>query len=76
MKSFKGQIKKLSKNVDYGNYGNSDKQKWFTFTYIRREAVLIIKLFKHPRLNIAFKTNNSLEHNLHTGKRCTHEGDK
>jgi hypothetical protein len=76
MKSFKGQIEKLSKNVDYGNYGNSTKQKWFTFTYVRREAVLIIKLFKHTKLNIAFKTNSSLEHNLQTVKRCTHKGDK
>lgn len=76
MNSFKGQIEKLSKNIDYGNYGNSTKQKWFTFTYVRREAVLNIKLFKHAKLNIAFKTNSSLEHNLQTGKQCTHKSDK
>ena len=64
MNSFKGQIEKLN----YGNYGNGTKQKLFTFIYVRREAVLIIKLFKHTKLSIAFKTNSSLEHNLQTGK--------
>jgi hypothetical protein len=68
MNSFKGQIEKLSKNIDYGNYCNSTKQKWFTFAHVRREAVLIIKFFKHTKLNISFKTNGSLERNLQTGK--------
>jgi hypothetical protein len=32
MNSFEGQIEKLGKNIDYGNYGNSTKHKWFAFT--------------------------------------------
>ncbi len=40
------------------------KQKWATFTYIRKETTYITKIFKHTNIMIAYRTNNTIQDNL------------
>jgi hypothetical protein len=44
------------------------KKKWITFTYMGRETRYITKLFKKYNLNIAWRTNNTLEQHLTNSK--------
>jgi len=47
------------KNVDHDNCGNNTKQKWYTFTCIRKETIFITKLIQHTNLKIALKANTT-----------------
>jgi len=39
-------------------------KKWCTFTYIGKEATKITKLFKDTNLQIAYRTNNTIQKHL------------
>jgi hypothetical protein len=39
-------------------------KKWCTFTYIGKETLLITKIFKQANLQIAYRTNNTLQKHL------------
>ena len=53
-------------------------KKWCTFTYIGKEATKITKLFKDTNLQIAYRTNNTIQKHLtqknHTPDKYTQSG--
>jgi len=62
--SIKKCYRKLSKkNVVYIICCNRG-QKWFTIMYVVKEMTFLAKLFDVTDLQLAFKVNKSLQHNL------------
>jgi hypothetical protein len=51
-------------------------QKWATFTYVGKETTYITNLFKNTDLNIAMRTNNSIQKILMHNKQLTNKTDK
>jgi hypothetical protein len=43
---------------------NNTKTKWETFTYVGPDTRILTKLFRNTHLKIAYKTTNTLQHNL------------
>jgi hypothetical protein len=43
---------------------HQEKKKWTTFTYVGKETRAITKLFKNTHINIAYRTNNTIQRHL------------